>query len=131
MLSVYEGFFMGGARILHSDVVLGLQEGGQRHRVLSMHSEVYREASRQRMQDDTCYQRLTAAGVDVTSLGRTSGAGGTGPAAFTGRELVGTARAMASADVILSLKEQPLALLTRPGLPRRPVVVCLHRSDPH
>ncbi len=128
VLSVYEGFFSGGARIVHSDVVLGLSEGGQHHRVLSMHSEVHREATRQRMENDTCYRRLTAAGVPVTALGRVF-AGGV-QATFTGDELADTARAMAEADVILSLKEQPLALLNQAGLPRRPVVVGLHRSDP-
>lgn len=130
VLSVYDGFFSGGARIVHSDVVLGLMEGGQRHRVLSIHGEVYREATRQRMEDDACYRSLTAAGAGVTSLGRVQGAGHD-PATFNGPELAETARAMAGADVILSLKEQPLALLNQAGLPRRPVVVCLHRSDPH
>lgn len=130
VLSVYEGFFSGGARIVHSDVVLGLREGGQHHRVLSIHGEVHREATRQRMEDDACYRKLTAADVGVTSLGRTFGTGGTDPAVFTGPELADTARATADADVILSLKEQPLALLRQAGLPRRPVVVGLHRSDP-
>jgi glycosyltransferase involved in cell wall biosynthesis len=133
VLSVYDGFFSGGARILHSDVVLGLQEGGQYHRVLSVHGEVVREATRQAMEDDACYRSLTAAGVEVTSLGRTSGlptGPAAGPARFSGPELAATARAMAGADVILSLKEQPLGLLNQKGLPRRPVVVCLHRSDP-
>jgi glycosyltransferase involved in cell wall biosynthesis len=129
VLSVYEGFFSGGARIVHSDVVRGLQEGDQRHRVLSIHAEVHREATRQRMEDDACHRSLTAAGVGVTSLGRVF------PArrdqdTFTGPELADTARAMAEADVVLSLKEQPLRLLNQAGLPRRPVVVCLHRSDP-
>ncbi|HEY8985177.1 MAG TPA: glycosyltransferase, partial [Streptomyces sp.] len=128
MLSVYEGFFSGGARIVHSDVVLGLSEGGQHHRVLSMHAEVNREATRQRMENDTCYRRLTAAGIPVTALGRVFEGGV--PAAFTGDELADTARAMAEADVILSLKEQPLSLLNQAGLPRRPIVVGLHRSDP-
>ncbi|MFI7503394.1 glycosyltransferase [Streptomyces sp. NPDC049687] len=130
MLSVYEGFFSGGARIVHSDVVLGLWEGGQHHRVLSIHGEVHREATRQRMEDDACYRALTGADVGVSSLGRTFGIGGTDPAVFSGPELADTARATADADVILSLKEQPLALLRQGGLPRRPVVVCLHRSDP-
>ncbi|MEW2563779.1 glycosyltransferase [Streptomyces griseorubiginosus] len=129
MLSVYEGFFSGGARIVHSDIVLGLTEGGQHHRVLSLYGEVHREATRQRMTDDTCYRALTAAGVGVTSLDRPYR--GTGvPDGFTGPELAETARVTAGADVILSLKEQPLALLNQAGLPRRPVVVCLHRSDP-
>ncbi|KPH98642.1 glycosyl transferase group 1 [Actinobacteria bacterium OK074] len=128
VLSVYEGFFTGGARILHSDVVLGLGEGGQHHRVLSIHGEVHREATRQRMEDDACYRSLTSAGVGVTALGGTyAGEAATG---FTGPDLAATARAMADADLVLSLKEQPLALLNQAGLPRRPVVVCLHRSDP-
>ncbi|MFE3168354.1 glycosyltransferase [Streptomyces sp. NPDC059224] len=133
MLSVYEGFFSGGARIVHSDVLLGLVEGGQQwHRVLSLHGEVHREATTQRMEDDACYRALTAGGIDVTSLGRTAGLvdGTVAASVFSGPELADTARAMAGADVILSLKEQPLALLNQAGLPRRPVVVCLHRSDP-
>lgn len=129
VLSIYEGFFSGGARIVHSDVVLGLHEGGQRHAVLSVNGEMYREATRQRMEDDVCYRSLTAAGVPVTSLGRTPGAPGDA-GAFSGPELAATTRAVAGADVILSLKEQPLGLLNQAGLPRRPVVVCLHRSDP-
>ncbi|QTD98569.1 glycosyltransferase [Streptomyces cyanogenus] len=132
MLSVYEGFFSGGARILHSDVVRGLAEGGQSHQVLSIHGEVHREATRQRMEDDACYRALTAGAVGVTSLGRTAGLvdGTLAANVFSGPELAETARSMAAADVILSLKEQPLALLNQAGLPRRPVVVCLHRSDP-
>ncbi|MEV7974875.1 glycosyltransferase [Streptomyces sp. NPDC086519] len=133
MLSVYEGFFSGGARIVHSDVLLGLVEGGQQwHRVLSLHGEVHREATAQRMEDDACYRALTAGGIEVTSLGRSAGLvdGTVAASVFSGPELADTARAMADADVILSLKEQPLALLNQTGLPRRPVVVCLHRSDP-
>ncbi|MGW1910921.1 glycosyltransferase [Streptomyces sp. NPDC002076] len=132
MLSVYEGFFSGGARIVHSDVVLGLAEGGQSHQVLSIHGEVHREATRQRMEDDHCYRALTGGGVGVTSLGRSAGLvdGSLAANVFSGPELAETARSMAGADVILSLKEQPLALLNQGGLPRRPVVVCLHRSDP-
>jgi glycosyltransferase involved in cell wall biosynthesis len=132
VLSVYEGFFSGGARIVHSDVVRGLAEGGQSHQVLSIHDEVRREATRQRMEDDPCYRALTAGGIGVTSLGRSAGLADGALAAnvFSGPELAETARSMAGADVILSLKEQPLALLNQAGLPRRPVVVCLHRSDP-
>jgi glycosyltransferase involved in cell wall biosynthesis len=129
VLSVYEGFFSGGARIVHTDVVLGLVEGGQRHRALSLHAEVHREATRQRMADDACHRALTSAGVVVSALDRVHRGHGVS-ADFTGPELAETARAMAAADVVLSLKEQPLALLNQAGLPRRPVVVCLHRSDP-
>jgi glycosyltransferase involved in cell wall biosynthesis len=128
VLSVYEGFFSGGARILHSDVVRGLHGAAQRHAVLSMRGQVRREATLQRMEDDACYRSLTAAGVPVSALG---GAGGDGPGAFDAADLAATARATAAADVVLSLKEQPLALLNHPGLPYRPVVACLHRSDPY
>ncbi|WP_322942188.1 glycosyltransferase [Actinacidiphila yeochonensis] len=132
VLSIYEGFFSGGARILHSDVVLGLHGGAQRHSVLSVEGEMNREATRQPMEEDACYRSLTAAGVPVTALRRGSDAAGpaAGMTAFTAAELAATARATAAADVVLSLKEQPLALLNQAGLPLRPVVVCLHRSDP-
>ncbi|WP_263984342.1 glycosyltransferase [Streptomyces sp. HPF1205] len=128
VLSIYEGFFSGGARILHSDVVLGLHGGVQRHSVLSVQGDVLREATRQRMEDDACYRSLTGAGVPVSALRRGLGAGTCD--GFTAAEVAATARAAARADVILSLKEQPLALLNQAGLPYRPVVVCLHRSDP-
>ena len=112
VLSVYEGFFSGGARIVHSDIVLGLTEGGQRHQVLSLHGEVHREATRQRMTDDTCYRALTAAGVGVTSLGRTFHGPGV-PAGFTGPELAETARATAGADVVLSSRSSRSRCSTR------------------
>ncbi len=51
---------------------------------------------------------------------RSAGALASDPTRFTGPELATTARAMAGADVILSLKEQPLGLLNQAGLPRRP-----------
>src|SRR5690242_17091030 len=71
VLSVYEGFFTGGARVLHSNVVAGLHTGrSHRHAVLSIHREMRRETILQRMEDDRCYQMLSAAGVRVTSLGR-------------------------------------------------------------
>lgn len=129
VLSVYEGFFSGGARILHSDVVRGLHGGVQQHAVLSIQGEMHREATRQRMEDDACYRSLTGAGVPVTALRRGPDPA-TGPSAFSAHELAATARATAAADVILSLKEQPLTLLNQAGLPHRPVVTCLHRSDP-
>jgi glycosyltransferase involved in cell wall biosynthesis len=142
VLSVYEGFFSGGARILHSEVVLGLHGGAQQHSVLTVQGEMHREATRQRMEDDACYRSLTGAGIEVSALRRGAPAAETAPLGgdtvsaiaepepFSAPELAATARATAAADVVLSLKEQPLALLNQAGLPFRPVVVCLHRSDP-
>ncbi len=83
------------------------------------------------MENDACYQQLTSAGVGVSTLGRSfHGDGDPVTEGFGGPELADTARALADADVVLSLKEQPLSLLNQAGLPRRPIVACLHRSDP-
>jgi glycosyltransferase involved in cell wall biosynthesis len=130
VLSLYEGFFSGGARALHSTVVAGLHTmGRQHHSVLSIHHEVRREATLQRMVDDERYRALRAAGVRVMSLGRSTD-GDHDPRTFTPTEMAAAARHAAGAHVVLSLKEQPLRLVNQPGFPDRPVVACLHRSDP-
>ena len=130
MLSIYEGFFTGGARALHTNVVSGLHEGGRHvHSVLSIHREMHRETVRQTMEEDRCYRTLSAAGIRITSLGRTHD-GHNDPAAFSAAELARAARHGQHADVVLSLKEQPLRLINAAEFPSRPVIVCLHRSDP-
>ncbi|WP_203581901.1 glycosyltransferase family 4 protein [Microbacterium hibisci] len=135
VVSLYEGFFAGGARILHSDVVAGLHGSGtQRHSVLSIASRARRESVLQRMEDDLRYQRLVAQGVGVRTLSRTAGDRPLEPASYSPEELDAAAAALRDADLILSLKEQPLGLLLAlhgHGLmPDVPVAVCLHRSDP-
>jgi glycosyltransferase involved in cell wall biosynthesis len=130
VLSIYEGFFAGGARALHSSVVAGLHAGGsQAHAVLSIHNEMHRETLLQRMEADARYRQLSAVGVPVISLGRGSDRTGD-PTNFTASELAIFSQHAAAAHIILSLKEQPLHLINRADLPRRPIVVCLHRSDP-
>lgn len=128
VLSVYEGFFTGGARILHTDVVQGLHASGQDHAVLSIHNETARENTVQMMENDACYQRLTASGIAVSSLQRRSFGGVRWPF-FTGEELDAYDRLATESDVVLTLKEQPLRL-TRRSRVRRPVITCLHRTDP-
>lgn len=135
VLSLYEGFFAGGARILHTDVVAGLHAGGaQHHSVLSIASAVRRESSVQRLRRDPRCVRLTGAGIDVRTLGRIGGAEAPAPSTFTDRQLRIASNAITQADVILSLKEQPLGLLLalheRGMMPDIPVAACLHRSDP-
>ncbi|MFC8683486.1 glycosyltransferase [Microbacterium ureisolvens] len=135
VVSLYEGFFAGGARILHSDVVAGLHgSGAQHHSVLSIASEARRESVVQPMQDDLRYQRLVGRGVGVRTLKRTAGDRPVEPDDYSRDELRAAAAAVHGADLILSLKEQPLGLLLalhRQGLmPDVPVAVCLHRSDP-
>jgi glycosyltransferase involved in cell wall biosynthesis len=130
VLSLYEGFFAGGARVLHTDVVAGLHAAAShRHSVLSIHRQVRRETVLQRMEDDRCYRVLSAAGVPITSLGRSFDDDGGPEAPFSAAELDDTASRLERADVVVSLKEQPLRLLNRVRV-RRPVIVCLHRSDP-
>lgn len=135
VLSLYEGFFAGGARILHTDVVAGLHSGGsQRHSVLSVASAARRESTVQHLHRDPRYLRLARAGVEVTTLGRIAGSEPLEPVAYTDWELRIAADAVRRADVILSLKEQPLGLLlalqARGLMPDIPVAACLHRSDP-
>jgi Glycosyl transferases group 1/Glycosyltransferase Family 4 len=128
VLSIYEGFFAGGARALHTTVVAGLHVGGgQTHSVLSIHNEMRRETLLQKMDDDARYRELSATGVPVASLGRSPD--NCDPTRFTAAELATAASLATGADIILSLKEQPLHLVNQAGFPRVPVIVCLHRSD--
>ncbi|MEV6927760.1 glycosyltransferase [Dactylosporangium sp. NPDC051485] len=131
VMSIYEGFFSGGARALHTTVVAGLHTGGTHHHsVLSIYGAMRRETILQRMEEDASYRSLRAVGVEVRPLGRRIGGDTATRRTFSASE-VATAFAHAErADIILSLKEQPLRLVNLPGFPRRPVVVCLHRSDP-
>ncbi|MFT4262069.1 MAG: glycosyltransferase [Nocardioides sp.] len=125
VLSLYEGFFAGGARILHTGVVRSLHATtDQRHRVLSLTNRVTREFTIQAIEADTSYRRLVAAGVPVRALDRGPG----DPMRALDHQLV--AREVRGADVLLSLKEQPLVELARTGTRGRPLVVALHRSDP-
>lgn len=135
VLTLTEGFFAGGARILHSDVVAGLHaRGDQQHSVLAIASRARREGTLQPMAADPRYRGLRAAGIGITSLGKTAGAVPHAPQTYSSRQLRTAARAIAAADVVLSLKEQPLGLVLALDeammLPARPVIACLHRSDP-
>ncbi|MFV2143556.1 glycosyltransferase [Isoptericola sp. G70] len=130
VLSLYEGFFSGGARVLHSTVVAGLHaHGHQQHSALSLYSTVRRETVRQRMEDDPRFHALRAAGIRVTTLGRSTDEDHD-PRRFTEAQMELAAREATAVDVVMSLKEQPLRLALEAGFPQRPVVACLHRSDP-
>ena len=125
VLSLYEGFFAGGARILHTSVVRSLDATTDaRHSVLSLSNRVQREFTAQAIETDTCYRRLVAAGIPVQALDRRP----TDP--FTAADLALLEQAVQGADLLLSLKEQPLPALAAVDTGDRPVVVCLHRSDP-
>jgi glycosyltransferase involved in cell wall biosynthesis len=131
VMSIYEGFFSGGARALHSTVVAGLHTGGShQHSVLSIYGAMRRETILQRMEEDASYRSLSGVGVEVTSLGRRIGGDTAARKSFSTSEVATAVQHAERADIILSLKEQPLRLVNRPGFPRKPVIVCLHRSDP-
>lgn len=125
VLSLYEGFFAGGARILHTAVVRSLDATtGQRHHVLSLTNRVDREFTAQAIGNDTCYRRLVSAGVPVQALDRSS------EVPLRVGDLAIVEAAVQRTDVVLALKEQPLAPLTVVGTGGRPLITCLHRSDP-
>ena len=125
VLSLYEGFFSGGARIQHTSVVRALDATtSQRHAVLSLTNRSQREFTSQALVNDTSYRRLTAAGIAVQALDRGS------EQPLTLGHLAFVQRALAQTDVVVSLKEQPLAALAQVGTRGRPLFTCLHRSDP-
>ena len=127
VLSIYEGFFSGGARILHSDVLSGLHgRRGQQHSLLSIYGEMRREATFQPMHEDACYRRLVADGLAVSTLGRAAD----DRSPYSACEIERFSALAAQTDVIVTLKEQPLGLVNRADLHGRPVISCLHRSDP-
>lgn len=129
ILSVYDGFFSGGARILHTDAIRSLDATtSQSHSVLSLHNQVRREFTIQPMERDTCYKRLSAAGIAIRALNRQSVAGVTAP--YSAEDLTLMQYMADNTDVILSLKEQPLTALDLVDTGDTPIVACLHRSDP-
>ncbi len=80
------------------------------------------------MKSDACYRALTKAGVVVDSLRPYSRK--RDATRFTPSELMRFEQHAQSADVILSLKEQPLHLINQADTKDKPVITCLHRSDP-
>lgn len=129
VLSVYEGFFAGGARILHSDILVGLAREGVHNFIISLNEVMRRDATVQTMREDRCYRNLTSAGVVVDSL-RSYSEEVSNNAEFNPSELARFERYVSRADVVLSLKEQPLHLINQVDTNGKPVVACLHRSDP-
>lgn len=129
LLSIYDGFFSGGARILHTDVLVGLHQSGYPQSVLSIHEEIEREATIQRIYDDYCFRALQEEGIAVSSLGRRLRAGEVSPDA-SADELALLQQSVDDADVVFSLKEQPLKFVKEIETRSKPVIACLHRSDP-
>ena len=71
VLSIYEGFFAGGARELHTTVIRELHRGGGHlHSVLSVHRAVLRESLLQTIRSDARCRALREVGIRVATLGR-------------------------------------------------------------
>ena len=130
IVSIYEGFFSGGARILHTDVALGLHERGYAQSVAAINSETFRENTSQRMETDPSYRRLRDADITVASLGRRAIGNEIDYTPFTKSELDTFTRQAETSDIIFSVKEQPLRLINQIDSLDQSVIVGLHRSDP-
>ncbi len=97
--------------------------------MLSLNEVMRRDATIQNMRENSCYQHLTSAGIIVDSL-RPYSEELPDPTVFNEAELLRFEQYASRADVILSLKEQPLHLINQANTGGKPIIVCLHRSDP-
>lgn len=124
VLSLYDGFFVGGSRIIHSNIISALnQREDQEHSVLSLTNRVTREYTVQKAEETPSWVDLSKHGVHLEALNREMGSG------WSEEDLEQIQVAIDSADVVLSLKEQPLVGLETLQI-KTPLIVCLHRSDP-
>jgi len=124
VLSLYEGFFVGGARIIHSETLKALHLEGQEHSVLSLTNRLVKEAGIQWAHENFLWQSLTEAGVTLYALDRD------GSSPLTEEELAFAEQLIEDADVVWALKEQSLEGLQSVLKETKPLVVSLHRSDP-
>ncbi len=125
VLSIYDSFFLGGARLLHSHVVEELHRSGQEHSVLSLTDRVRRENSLQLAEESIPWRYLGAAGVGLRALRREAGE------PYSEDQRAEILRAVEDADLVLVLKEQALEGLEQIEVPAgKPVLLSLHRSDP-
>lgn len=124
VLSLYEGFFVGGARIIHTETLKALHKEGQEHSVLSLTNRLVKEAGVQWAHENFLWHSLTEAGVKLYALDRD------GSEPLTAEELAFAEALIEEADVVWALKEQALEGLHEILKETKPLVVSLHRSDP-
>lgn len=135
IVSVYTGFFSGGARNVHTDLVSQIAKTDLPQVVISMSDEVDRGFEGiQNMRDDSNYQRLLSEGFNIESLGLDTIDDQVNYAAV---QSMANKLLEVDPSVILSLKEQPVKLLVeankyleRIGYEPYPIIVTLHRTDP-
>lgn len=124
VLSLYEGFFVGGARIIHTETLKALHKEGQEHSVLSLTNRLVKEAGVQWAHENFLWHSLTEAGVKLYALDRD------GSEPLTAEELAFAEGLIEEADVVWALKEQALEGFESILKETKPLVVSLHRSDP-
>lgn len=125
VLSLYDGFFMGGSRVVHTEIVRNLHfTTSQRHSVLALTNRVTREHTFQPAEETVTYNKLKQAGVPTLVLDRE------GSSLWSSADRTHVDQLTRGSDIILSLKEQPLSALAMQGTHDKPLLVSLHRSDP-
>lgn len=126
VLSIYDGFFVGGSRIVHTDVIASLhldKSVKQRHSVLSLTNKVTREYTTQSAEDTATWKTISDAGIAINALDREP------DDEWSEQDLRILKDAVDAADVVIALKEQPLTALNR-IIWNKPLIVSVHRSDP-
>lgn len=139
ILSIYSGFFSGGARNVHTDIVTQLQGRGIPQRVLCYYNKVDRGGKEglHLMENDFNYKKLVSNGVRVDTLGISS------PWKLMKLEsdeikLLAEYLLNDPAEVVLALKGRPVPALieanqyieTVLGESPKPIIVSVHRTDP-
>lgn len=135
IVSVFAGFFNGGARNAHTDVMIQMGHLDVPQAVITIKDEVDRGAEGfQEITNDSNYRRLLSEGFCVHSLGLKAQ-----DKTLTEETIISMAHELTRLrpSVILSLKEQPVELLIKAnqyleqsGLPTFPIIIALHRTDP-
>lgn len=124
ILSLFDGFFVGGSRIVHTDIITGLHKDfGQSHSVLSLTNRMTREFTLQKAENTATWKSIDKAGIPIQALNRDVSS------PWTDEDLSTLKKAVDETDIILSLKEQPLPALDLIEW-EKPLVVSVHRSDP-
>lgn len=125
VLSIYDGFFVGGSRIIHTDIITGLHgpKYNQQHTVLSLTNRVTREYTTQYAHETITWKKLVDNNVQVHSLDRTT------DDPYQTEHINAIQQLINQADIVITLKEQPLVAL-RPISISQPLIVSIHRSDP-
>lgn len=128
--SVYDGFFVGGSRIVHTKVTEGLKNDHNFDMsVLSMSNMAIRDGSTQSLELSPQWEELKMNGIIGQSIKRKMSDN------FTIENIKEAQSFLTDKDILMVLKENPLEHLIpvikySKILYEKPLTVSLHRSDP-